>query len=80
MTYQKENELFTLKPQDPIKGEAKVSPGNRGLEQLATAVISKRKPGSPAIRAQRCSAKRHTTAAQFWQIPTAQHGTPCLQW
>lgn len=50
MTYQKVNELFTLKSQDPIKGEAKVSTGNRDLEQLTAAVkLVKEKAGSPTI-------------------------------
>lgn len=45
MTYQSKNELFTLKPQDPIKGEGKVSTGSRGLQQLPTAGNSEKKPG-----------------------------------
>lgn len=45
MTYQSKNELFTLKPRDPIKGEGKVSTGSRGLQQLPTAGNSEKKPG-----------------------------------
>lgn len=69
MTYQNKNELFTLKPQDPIKGEGKVSTGSRGLQQLPTAGNSEKKWGLQRFE-YRQSAKCPARESQFCQALT----------
>ncbi|KAF2988523.1 hypothetical protein EK904_005503 [Melospiza melodia maxima] len=69
MTYQNKNELFTLKPQDPIKGEGKVSTESRGLQQLPTAGNSEKNPRLQRFK-YRQSAKRPARESQFCQALT----------